>query len=162
MINNIILRKEISDLAIPLDKVSEHLEVVNIATEDKLFREVGKFAQSPSDEIKVLCIIHASTLIEKFHRKIKEADKIIRDFFNIIPYISSDVKPIILVEKMLEGFYPMQCIARRELEEISNLEVRFLPYKTLEINKRKINYSNIGEVLALCGLENNERSHITR
>ncbi|MHA1594906.1 MAG: hypothetical protein ACTSXJ_07225 [Candidatus Baldrarchaeia archaeon] len=155
MLRELLIRRNITDLGLEESIVYANLTISRILSEEKLFRELERVMSQRQSAEEVLFILHFSTLIERLHKKLKEAEKIIKDFFNIIPLMVSDTRPIVLVEKMFEGFYPMQCITRRELEEVSDVKVKFLPYRILEVNGFRTDYDNAGETIALCRLEDN-------
>ena len=94
-------------------------------------------------DFKVLILLHISFLLEKFYKKLKEREQTIKDAYSVIPLLKSPDRIILVVEKMLEGFYPTECIAREEIKQIADQKIYFLPYKTININGTKITYQQI-------------------
>lgn len=94
-------------------------------------------------DFKILILLHISSLLEKFYKKLKEREQTIKDTYSVIPLLKSPDRILFIVEKMLEGFYPTECIAREEMEQIANQKIYFLPYKTINMDKTKIKYQQI-------------------
>ncbi|MHA1721965.1 MAG: hypothetical protein ACTSXW_02710 [Candidatus Baldrarchaeia archaeon] len=139
-----ILRNLCKEHKIHLDFLESRLKKIIVRKETQflsILRQIyhGELMQN----FKILISLHISLLLEKSYKKLKEREQAIKDVYSVIPLLKSPDRIIFVVEKMLEGFYPTECIVREEIKQIANQKIYFLPYKTININGTKITYQHI-------------------
>jgi len=139
-----ILRIYCKESKINFDFSKRYLKRVVVRQEKQflyILRQI--YHKELTQDFKILIFIHIGLLLEKFYKKLKEREQAIKDAYSVIPLLKSSDRIIFVVERMLEGFYPTECIAREEIERIADQKIYFLPYKTININGTKIAYKQM-------------------
>lgn len=139
-----VLQNLCRQLRIDFEPLKSYLRKISIR-EEKQFLDIlhQMYCKELTYDFKILIFLHISFLLEKFYKKLKEREQTIKDVYSVIPLLKSLNRIIFVVEKMLEGFYPTECIAREEMEQLADQKIYFLPYKTININGTKITYQQI-------------------
>ncbi|MHA1581706.1 MAG: hypothetical protein ACTSYM_04305 [Candidatus Baldrarchaeia archaeon] len=139
-----VLQNLCKQFRIDFESLKSYLRKVPIR-EEKQFLDILHqiYHKELTYDFKILILLHISFLLEKFYKKLKEREQTIKDAYSVIPLLKSPDRIVLIVEKMLEGFYPTECIAREEIERIADQKIYFLPYKTININGAKITYQQI-------------------
>jgi len=138
-----VLQNFCKETKIDFNSLKTWLKKITIRDENILLSTIRQIYHDSTQNFQILIFLHVSFLLGKLYKKLKEREQVIKDLFSVIGLLKSPNRIIFIIERMLEGFYPTECIAREEVEQIANQKIYFLPYKTININGNKKAYKQI-------------------